>query len=532
MSPGEPPTDRLQIISQNGATDMTTAMADIQGDSAPTPADVVIIGAGVIGALLARELARHEVRVTVIDKAFDFPAGASRANSGILHAGYDAEPGSLKARLNVAGVSLYPTICAELDVAWRRTGSLVVASGPTEEHALAELLTRGAANGVPDLAIISGDAARRREPHLAPDITAALLAPSAGIIDPQGLNIAALENAASNGVTVSRGIRAEGFARDSAGRLTAVLTSAGPLPCRFAVNAAGLGSGRLATAAGDDLPVTARRGQYLLLDKTATDLVHEPIFPIPSAAGKGMLLIPTAHGNVLAGPTAEDTGDPRLRRTTAAGLDLVLTSARRIVPDFPRDQVIAAFSGVRAVSGDDFVIRPSAVTHGVLHLAGICSPGLSAAPAIALLACKELAALGLALQPRADFDPYRPAPERLLDLDGPARERLLTKDPAYGHIVCRCEQVSEGEIVAAIRRPVGARTVDGVKLRTRAGMGRCQGGFCAGRVATILARELGLPLTEVTRHGPGSWLVLPRKAVGQSTPLTNVPERSAGDGHR
>jgi glycerol-3-phosphate dehydrogenase len=472
------------------------------------------------------------VRVTVIDEAFDFPAGASRANSGILHAGYDAEPGSLKARLNVAGINLYPGICAELNVAWRRTGSLVVAFGPAEERALAALLARGAANGVPDLTIISGDATRQREPHLAPGVTAALFAPSAGIIDPQGLNIAALENAASNGVVVRRGIRAEGFARDSAGRLTAVLTSAGPLPCRFAVNAAGLGSGRLAAAAGDDLPVTARRGQYLLLDKAAADVVHEPIFPVPSTAGKGMLLIPTAHGNVLAGPTAEDTDDPRPQRTTAAGLDLVLTAARRIVPDFPRDQVIAAFSGVRAVSGADFVIRPSAATHGVLHLAGICSPGLSAAPAVALLARDELAALGLVLRPRADFDPYRPVPRQLLDLDEPARERLLAEDPAYGHIVCRCEQISEGEIVAAIRRPVGARTVDGVKLRTRAGMGRCQGGFCAGRAAAILARELGLPLAEITHHGPGSWLVLPREAVGRGMPTTDVPERSAGDGHR
>jgi glycerol-3-phosphate dehydrogenase len=202
------------------------------------------------------------------------------------------------------------------------------------------------------------------------------------------------------------------------------------------------------------------------------------------------------------------------------------------VPDFPRDQVIAAFSGVRAVSGADFVIRPSAATHGVLHLAGICSPGLSAAPAIALLARDELAALGLALRPRADFDPCRPTPERLLDLDEPARARLLAQEPSYGHIVCRCEQLSEGEIVAAIRRPVGARTVDGVKLRTRAGMGRCQGGFCAGRVAAVLARELGLPLAEITRHGPGSWLVLPRGVDGRSMSVTDVLERSAGDGHR
>ncbi|MGE5559498.1 MAG: NAD(P)/FAD-dependent oxidoreductase [Chloroflexota bacterium] len=475
--------------------------------------DVCIIGGGVVGALLARELARYELRLILLDQAEDFPVGASRANSGVLHAGYDPAPGSLKARLNAEGLSLYPALCDELAVDWRRTGTLVVAGGEADIATLGALRDRGRANGVRDLELLSGDAARRLEPNLAPDAAAALYAPSAGIIDPHGLNYAALENAAQNGVDIRRGVVATGFARSVPGDHLTVMTNHGPIAARLAVNAAGLGSGELAAAAGDAIPVRARRGQYLLLDKAAGGLVRRPLFPVPGPAGKGILVLPTIHGNILAGPTAEDVDEPRLTRTTAGGHASVIAAARSLVPAFPSDQVIATFSGVRAVSGDDFVVAPSASVSGLLHLAGICSPGLTAAPAIARLARDRLADMGLALRERRDFDPRRPAKPRLADVSAAERAALVARDPRFGHVICRCETVSEAEIVAAIHAPVGARTVDGVKLRTRAGMGRCQGGFCGSRVAAVIARELGLPIDRVTRHGGGSWLVLERSAI-------------------
>lgn len=488
--------------------------------------DVCIIGGGVVGALVARELSRHRLRLVLIEEADDFPRGASRANSGVLHAGYDPAPGSLKAKLNVAGLSMYPRLCAELAVAWRRTGSLVVARDEAEATVLARLHERGRQNGVSGLELLSGEQARRLEPNLSPAVIAALHAPGAGIIDPHGLNVAALESAVANGVAVLRGVRATGFTASRSGRLTAVLTDRGPLLVRYAVNAAGLGAGALAAAAGDDIAVTARRGEYLLLDRDAGDLVGRPIFPVPGPGGKGILVLPTVHGNILAGPTAEDTADPRLTRTTAAGLANVLAAARALVPSFPRDQIIAAFSGARAIAGDDFVIAPSRTIRGLLHLAGICSPGLTAAPAIAKLACDMLADMGLRLVQRLDFKPERPAPLRLGDVDPKNRAALVAAQPSYGHVVCRCEGVSGGEIVDAIRAPVGARTVAGVKLRTRAGMGRCQGGFCSGRVSAILARELGIPIDQITVHGPGSWLVCDRSLLSRS----NTEEGTDDDG--
>lgn len=474
--------------------------------------DVCIIGAGVVGALLARELARFDLRLTVVEQAYDFPGGASRANSGVLHAGYDPEPGSLKARLNAEGLSLYPRLSAELGVKWQRTGSLVVADSEPGVAELHSLLVRGRRNGAADLALLDGDQARHLEPHLAPSALAALYAPPAGIIDPHGLNIAALENAATNGADILRGVRVTGLTAHPAGGI-AVLTDHGPLTARFVVNAAGLGSGALAAVAGDAVAVRARRGQYLLLDRTVGGLVRRPLFPVPGPGGKGVLVLPTVHGNILAGPTAEDTSDPRGGRTTEAGLAAVVDAARALVPSFPRDQVIAAFSGVRAVSGNDFVIAPSQAVPGLLHIAGICSPGLTAAPAIARLARDTLADMGLALNERRDFIATRPARPSMAGIGGAERAALIAADARYGHVICRCETVSEGEIVAAIHAPVGARTVDGIKIRTRAGMGRCQGGFCGGRVAAILSRELGIPIDQVTRHGGDSWLVLDRSRV-------------------
>ncbi|MEW6725213.1 MAG: NAD(P)/FAD-dependent oxidoreductase [Bacillota bacterium] len=461
--------------------------------------DVAIVGAGVIGALLARELSRYHLRVALLEREVDFPGGASKANSGILHSGYDPPPGTLMARLNLEGNDLYHQLAQDLGFGLRRTGSLTVALTDEEVQVLSGLLDRGRANGVRGLRLVSGQEARQLEPLLSREVRAGLWAPSAGIVDPQGLLWTALENAVTNGVRLRRGFAVNNLRR--VGALTRVegeewspaadkATRPVALTCRYLVNAAGTGVGHLAALAGDYLPVRARRGEYLILDRGVTDL-RRVIFPLPSGAGKGILAIPTIHGNALLGPTSTWQDDLEASATTRRGLEEALAGARRLVPSLSARQVIAQFAGIRAVSGDDFQLRPSDRWPGLLHAAGICSPGLSAAPAVAHYLVGLLQEMGLNLEAKPEWEPGRPVAV------------------ASGRVVCRCEKVTEGEIRRAIAGPAGARTIDGVKQRTRAGMGRCQGAFCRHRVAALISEELRIPVERVTQRGPGSWLVVP-----------------------
>jgi glycerol-3-phosphate dehydrogenase len=463
--------------------------------------DVIIIGAGIIGCSAAYYLSRFHLKVLVVEKGPDVAVATSRANSGIIHGGYDPQPGTLMAGLNVLGNAMYPQLCNELDVPFRRCGSLVVAREGEEEE-LDRLLAQGRENGVPDLAILGRDEILSREPNVSPAISAALYAPSAGIVSPWEMTLALAETAAVNGVQFIFNTQVTGIQVDNEA-VQAVETEGGSFVAPIVINAAGIFADQLARLAGvERYDIQPRKGEYLLLDKDLDGYVRHVVFPVPSPVSKGILVLPTVEGNVLVGPTATDVSNRDDISTTPEGLAAIRQGANMLFPKLPLGKVITSFAGLRAVPADgDFVLRSSAKVRGWIDAGGIQSPGLSAAPAIA----EKLAGLvgGLIdLQPKAQQE--RPPVFRLRDLPLKEREGWIKKNPLYGRIICRCEGVSEGEIVDALHRPIPALTLDGLKIRTRSGSGRCQGGFCQPRLLAIIARELGISPLAVTKSGPGS----------------------------
>ena len=457
-----------------------------------------------------RELARYDVSVVLLEREADVAWGTTKANTALVHAGYDAEPGTNKARFNVTGNAMYPRICAELGVQFQNTGSLVVATSPDQVDHLRELLERGRANGVPGLEIIGRERIVELEPNISPEAIAALWAPTAGITGPWELAIAYAENAVENGVKLMlsspvTAIDVEG------GRAVRVHTPGASIAARFVVNAAGLFADEVARMVGQtDFEIVPRKGEYYLLDKRAGHLARRPLFPVPTAHSKGIVVTPTVDGNLLVGPNSYIVDSKADLDTTGCGLDEVLAGAGRLVPGIPVRDNITNFAGLRATAspGNDFVIGPAPGVPNFIHAAGIQSPGLTAAPAIALEIVRLLGEAGLALAPKADFNPIRPRPARFAEMTDDERAEAAACDPRWGHIVCRCESVTEGEIVEALHRSVPCTTVDGVKFRTRAGSGRCQGGFCGPRVVAIISRELGIPADEVTKKGGASRILV------------------------
>lgn len=472
-------------------------------------ADVVIIGGGITGTAILYELAKYDLKAVLVEAEPELAAGTTKANSAILHAGFDAPTGSLKARMNVLGNARYHELQKELDLDIRWSGSYVAALDAEQEHVLQELLVRGRANGVPGLKIIDGNTMRREEPNVSPEIRAALWAPTAGICWPFGLATAFAENAVINGAEVIRDcavtdiLVADGVVRG-------VQTEAGYIAADCVINAAGVHADDVSRMAGDtSFTICPRKGEYILFDKTAQkDLVYSPIFPTPTKMGKGILVCATTHGNVFVGPNAQDleAGEKEDTAVTIAGMDDILEKARRLVPKLPVGASITEFAGVRAVSDTgDFVLGPSRTVRGLIQAAGIQSPGLTSAPAIAdYIVTPLVTARGI--RRKANYKKGRPAQPCFRLLSTAEQQARIAKDSRYGRVICRCETITEGEIVDAIRRPVGARTVDGVKRRTRAGMGRCQGGFCGPRVTEILARELHIPVTKVRKEMRESYM--------------------------
>ncbi|MBU1176344.1 MAG: NAD(P)/FAD-dependent oxidoreductase [Alphaproteobacteria bacterium] len=484
----------------------------------PTQADVVVIGGGVVGCAIARELSRYRLSVVVLERAPDVAMGTSKANSGILHAGFDAEPGTWKARLNVRGARLYREISEDLGIPRRRVGSLVVAQDADQLATLEELRLRGIENGLTGLALWGRDELLAHEPNLSPELVGALWAPMAAIVCPFTATFAFAENAIRNGARIVTECAVTGIEVVD-NRVTAVKTSLGRIATSYVVNAAGVHSGEVALMAGDDsFTITPRRGEYVLFDHSVGDLVRSVVFPTPTKLSKGILVAPTVHGNVFIGPNASDIEDLEDHETTRHGFAEIISGARRVVPNLPLGNAITEFAGIRAVAGKDFVIGLSPVTGGLVHAAGIQSPGLTAAPAIAETIVEYLGEAGLKLVPNPAFTPINPVRPKFVDMSIGERARLIAADPLYGRIICRCESITEGEIVAAIQAPCGARTMDGVKRRVRAGMGRCQGGFCGPRVTAIIARELGVAVTEVCKDSAGSWLYLPRSETVSAEP--------------
>ena len=469
--------------------------------------DVIIIGAGVTGCAVARYLSRYQGSALVLERAEDVCCGTSKANSAIIHAGFDAAHGSLMAKMNVQGNRMVPGLAKELDFPFRRNGSLVVCMSEEDMPRLRALYENGVKNGVEGLEIVAARRLHELEPNVSKNAVAALWAPTGGIVCPFNMTIALAENANANGVDFRFNTKVTGFTRGEEG--WTVHTEQGDFRTRYVVNAAGVYADVLHNMVSSrKLHITPRRGDYCLLDRQVGGFVSHTVFQLPGKLGKGVLVSPTVHGNIIVGPTAIDIEDRDGTNTTAAGLEELISKAGISVDNLPIRQTITSFAGLRAHEDHhEFVIGEAEDAPGFVDCAGIESPGLTSAPAIGLTVA-ELLREKLGLREKEDFIATR---KGLLDpksLTKDAYQALIRENPAYGQIICRCEQVTEGEIIDAIRRPLGARSLDGVKRRTRAGMGRCQAGFCSPRVMEILARELGVSQAEITKCGGASRLIV------------------------
>lgn len=471
--------------------------------------DVAIVGAGVIGGLIARELSRYKLNVALLEKCNDVAMGTTKANSAIVHGGFDAQNGTLKAKLNVKGTAMMPELCKKLSVPFKNNGSLVVAFSEKEMEHIKVLYDRGIKNEVPQLSVIDRDELRRIEPNISDEAVGALLCESAGIVCPYELTIAAVENAVTNGVEFIRNCEVKSIVENSDGYV--LNTTTGDINAKYIINAAGNFSDDLAKMVGDDsISLVARKGEYYVLDKSVGNLAVHTIFQCPNEMGKGILVTPTVDGNLLIGPTAVNQESKDDISTTPAGLREIVEKALKSVPTVSVRNAITSFAGVRAHPvNDDFIIGWCDKSANFLNVAGIESPGLSSAPAIAVYVA-EILGEKVELTEKENYTNTREEPVRFRNMSDSEREELIKKNSAYGRIICRCETITEGEIIDAIRAPAGARDVDGVKRRTRAGMGRCQGGFCSSKVVDILARELGVPMSDITKFGGDSKIIYER----------------------
>ena len=468
--------------------------------------DVIIIGAGVSGSAVARELSRYKIKVGVLEKEEDVCCGTSKANSGIVHAGYDAAEGSLMAKLNVRGNEMMEALARDLDIPFKRTGSLVICLHEEDRPQLQVLYERGGRNGVPGLRILEREELKDMEPNISDEACAALYAPTAGIICPFELNIAMAENAAMNGVEFRFNTEVQDLKPTEKG--WEIHTSQGVCETRYVVNAAGVYADVFHNIVSKNkIHITPRRGDYCLLDKSAGSHVGRTIFALPGKYGKGVLITPTVHGNLLVGPTAVDIEDKEGTNTTKEGLDEIIKKAGMNIKNLPMKQVITSFAGLRAhEDGHEFLIGEVEDARGFIDCAGIESPGLTSSPAIGEMV-GNLLRDKMNMEEKEDFISIRKGVLNPDTLDREQRNLLIQEKPEYGNIVCRCEMITEGEIIDAIQRPLGARSLDGVKKRTRVGMGRCQTGFCSPKTMEILARELHIPISEVTKSGGDSGII-------------------------
>ncbi len=473
--------------------------------------DVAIIGGGVTGCAIARELMRYHLRVALIEKDIEVGFGVSKANSGIIHGGHHSNPNTLKGKLEWEGNQLWDSLYDDLGFGFKRIGELTVALAEEQIPTLHELQAQGERKGVTGLELWERDRLRQEEPNLSEAVVAALHAPTTGVVNPYEACFNLIENACLNGLELLTNRAVTGLQQTDE-QSWQIQTNQGDLQARFVLNAAGLFADEIAAMAGvGNFTIRPRKGEEYLLDKRLKGFVKRVLFPCPTPVSKGILLIPTYDGTLMVGPTAETIDDKYDLTTTAPGGAKVFDSVRQVVPGIgPRD-CIAEFAGLRPVAdSEDFIIGPTS-KRGFINVAGIQSPGLTAAPAIANLLLEILADEGLALNPKDDFDPAIAKPLHFASLSTEEQMALAERDRTYSHIVCRCELVTEGEILDAIRR--GARSLDGLKFRTRAGMGRCQGGFCTGRCMELLARDQGCDLTDITKRGGDTWIVRPREEV-------------------
>lgn len=469
--------------------------------------DVAIIGAGIIGTAIARELSKYDLRLILIEKDSDVANGTTKANSAIVHSGFDPEPGSLKAKFNAEGNQIYPALCAELEVPFEQIGSLVIAFCAEEMTTLQQLLGRGLENGIPGLEIIDRPRLDQIEPGLNEKAVGALFAPTAGITDPYLLAIALAESAVANGTEVLLESAVTAITKNSSGYQ--INCGDKTFEARFVVNAAGLYADKISEMISPaEFTIKPSRGEYFLLDKGTGACARHVLFPCPTALGKGVLVSPTAHGNLIIGPNAEAIDSPEDTATTATGLKYVEEQAKKIKENLPFHEVITTFSGLRAkTEKGDFIVEESTASPGFYNVAGIDSPGLVAAPAIAHFVAGLISDKAGGFKLKDHFITRARSYKPFMSLPEEERAKMIADNPSYGRIICRCENITEGEIIRAIHGPVGARTLDGIKKRTRPGGGRCQGGFCGPRVMQILANELDKKLPEINKDNPGSFIL-------------------------
>ncbi|MEG1641935.1 MAG: NAD(P)/FAD-dependent oxidoreductase [Synergistaceae bacterium] len=465
--------------------------------------DVIIIGGGIVGCAVAREIAKYDLRVALLEKDVDICAGQSKANTAIIHGGYDAKPGTIKAKYNVLGNLMYEKVCSELEVERKWNTSLVVSFSNEDNYKIDNLMEQGIKNGVPKLEILSADKIRNLEPNISQKATKALLVGNAGIVCPYGLTFAYAENAADNGVIFYRNTPVTSIKK--LGDNWSIESNNKSFEAKCIINCAGLYSDVLNNMVSEDkFHITPRRGEYYIVDKKFAGTFNSTIFQIPTKMGKGILVAPTVDGTLLIGPTAEDIEDKGDTRTTRHGLESIITTARKTWEDIPVRSFITTFTGLRAhCDKNDFVLGEAPDAKGFFNAGGVESPGLTSAPAIGIYLA-ELVADKLNAKTKPTYNPYRKAIPLFRKMSDQEKALAITTNPEYAKIVCRCESVTEAEIRQAIRRPVGARTVDGIKFRVRAGMGRCQSGFCLPKTVEILSEELGVSPLEVTKANIGS----------------------------
>lgn len=464
--------------------------------------DVAIVGAGVCGANIARRLSQYELDVALLEREIDVSLGTSKANSGIIHGGFHDSTGQLKGRLELRGALMFDRLHAELDFPFERCGIVVVALHEDEMRAIEQLFLRGVENGVIGIEMCSRERMLELEPTLSAETAGGLYAPSGGIVEPYRFVFSLVENAVANGVTLMTCFGVEGARRE--GEYWVIRASDGrEIRARYVVNSAGLHADEVSAAFGaEEFRIKPRKGEYYLLDRMARSKPKRVIFPVPTAVSKGILIIPTVEGTVLLGPTAKTVEDKEDFATTRPELETILHNARNMIPGISESDVITSFAGLRAALGDDFMIEPSALVPNLVHVAAIQSPGLTASPAIGEYVKDLLKKAGLRLVEKSDWEPCVRKIPRARDLDPYQLDELVATDPSYGELVCRCERVTEAEIVQAIR--AGHTTLDGIKYVTRAQMGRCQGGFCTYKIVKILMRETGMSYDQITKRGGAS----------------------------
>jgi len=465
--------------------------------------DIIVIGGGVVGGMILRELSRYDAKICLLEKESDVAMGASRANSGIAHAGFDAKEGSLKAKFNVKGAALMPKVTKELGVKYKNNGSIVVGFNDEDLETLKGLYERGVKNGVKELELIDQAKLRELEPNISDEAVGALFAKTGGIVCPYELTISSIGNAMDNGADLKLDFEVAKIEQGETFKITS--TNGEVVEAKYVINSAGIYSDKIAGMIGDNsFKIGARKGEYILLDKESGNFVNHTLFFCPTKKGKGILVSQTVDNNIILGPTAVEQEDKNDVSTTADGFKDVIASANRLCKNVPVYNSITSFAGLRAYSDrHDFILEKSAKSDKFFNVAGIESPGLTSAPAIGEYVA-EIASKDLSLTKKANFNPIRKPDYFFKNLSVEEKNALIKEVPEYGKIVCRCESVTLGEILRAVRENPKATTVDGVKRRTRAGMGRCQGGFCQPVIVSVIAKELGIPYEQVTKSGKGS----------------------------